>query len=86
MELETLEDIFPKGPIQEYGCNNTKEAIRKVGIKWIKELRFRRAYLEVPLREELESSLLETERWIIYFFKITEEELNELDKYKEVKR
>lgn len=70
-ELKTLKDFEDDGTI----AIEDFKAVKQEAIKWAKELRFRRAYQEQPLKDLCKNSLIESERWIMYFFNIIEEDL-----------
>ena len=83
-KLKTLKDIFKEldreiesGDYWMSAFLNLNKNLKAEAIKWIKELEFRRRYQETPLKELYEKSLIESERWIMYFFNITEEDLKE---------
>lgn len=58
---------------------NSKE-LKQTAIKWIKELRFRKSYMEdkgdVYTSNHWESSLLNTIDWIKHFFGITDKDID----------
>jgi len=88
-ELKTLKDIEPCDIIKEgkdtifnqiFGKqirdrHLSEFILRQEAIKWVKKLEFRRSYQETSLKELYEKSLIESERWIKYFFNLTEANL-----------
>ncbi len=71
-KLKTLKDL--EKTEMSFFTNKTGNMLRQEAIRWIKELETRMSILEEKYHYS-EKSLLDTIRWITYFFNIKEKDL-----------